>query len=156
MTYPASTIARWFIAWATAEDGDLSNLKLQKLLYYAQGHHLQRTGEPLFDDPIQAWAHGPVVASVYHEYKSAGSGDLTDLPDDDSFSWDDVDETTAQLLIQVWAAYGKYSAWGLRNATHAERPWQEHFRDGERDIVIPQASIKAYFEERAACAALRG
>ena len=153
MTYQAHTIARWFIAWAAAEDGDLSNLKLQKLLYYAQGHHLQRAGLSLFDDPIQAWAHGPVVAEVYHKYKSAGSADLTDQSNDDSFSWDEVDEETSQFLIQVWAAYGKYSAWGLRNATHAERPWQEHFNNNGRNIEIPQDDIKAYFEEVAAEAA---
>ncbi len=68
-TFRARDIARWFIAWAENVDAEVSNLKLQKLLYYAQGHRLGATGEPLFSDPIQAWAHGPVVAEVYHAYK---------------------------------------------------------------------------------------
>jgi hypothetical protein len=58
--YPAMTIAKWFVAWAEAgdADADLSNLKLQKLLYYAQGHYLARTGTPLFPETIEA---GPTV-----------------------------------------------------------------------------------------------
>jgi uncharacterized phage-associated protein len=87
--YAALTIAKWFIAWAEAEGEELSNLKLQKLLYYAQGHHLAERHQPLFTEQIQAWSHGPVVPQVYHEYKSCGSSSIV-LPDTDSFSWDDV------------------------------------------------------------------
>jgi hypothetical protein len=50
--YAALTIARWFIAWAEAEGEELSNLKLQKLLYYAQGHHLAERHQPLFTEQI--------------------------------------------------------------------------------------------------------
>jgi uncharacterized phage-associated protein len=97
--YSALTIAKWFIAWAEAEEEELSNLKLQKLLYYAQGHHLARFGHALFEEPIQAWSHGPVVPGVYHEYKWAGAGPLT-LPDDDPFRWDDVDPQTSEFLSE--------------------------------------------------------
>src|SRR5580693_2299753 len=71
--YPALTIAKWFIAWAEAEDEELSNLKLQKLLYYAQGHYLAESGRSLFTDQLQAWSHGPVVPQVYYEYKDNGN-----------------------------------------------------------------------------------
>ena len=56
--YPAQTVAKWFIAWAEAEGEELSNLKLQKLLYYAQGHFLAERQGLLFSDQIQAWSHG--------------------------------------------------------------------------------------------------
>lgn len=65
-TYVATTTAKWFVDWANAEDAELSNLKLQKLQYYAQGHHLAVYGQPLFADKIQAWSYGPVVPEVYH------------------------------------------------------------------------------------------
>ena len=72
--HTASEVAKWFLAYnrdVLAEEGGeyISNLKLQKLLYYAQGSFLAVTDSPLFDDPIVAWQHGPVVESVYHEYK---------------------------------------------------------------------------------------
>lgn len=145
--YPALTIAKWFIAWAQDEDADRSNLKLQKLLYYAQGWHLARTGDPLFRDTMQAWSHGPVVPSVYQEFKHFGSADV-DLADD-SFRWDDIDEKTTDLLIQVWNTYGGLAAWRLRNMTHDEAPWKEHFQDGRRGTQIPQEDMKNYFSRLA-------
>jgi uncharacterized phage-associated protein len=145
--YPALTIAKWFIAWAEAEDEELSNLKLQKLLYYAQGHYLAERLRPLFTDQIQAWSHGPVVSSVYHEYKGSGRSCI-ELADEDPFTWDDVDEDTAGILSVVWNTYGGFSAGRLRNMTHAETPWRSYFRPDEYGIVIPQAEIEKYFVER--------
>jgi uncharacterized phage-associated protein len=49
-------------------DKDIDNDKLQKLLYFAQGRQLARTGKPLFDAPVEAWARGPVVKDVYKKY----------------------------------------------------------------------------------------
>ncbi len=144
--YSAKTIARWFVAWAQASHADRSNLKLQKLLYYAQGHYLAATGEPLFDEPLEAWSHGPVVSDVYHMFKDWGSFDIT-LPED-AFSWEEVDEDTTQFLIKVWNAYGQYAAWRLRDMTHAERPWRDHFSPDRRHAVIPLEDIRAEFSKQ--------
>jgi len=147
MTYSASTIAKWFVAWAEAEAADVSNLKLQKLLYYAQGHHLALRDQPLFSDAIQAWSHGPVVPAIYREYKRFGSGDVH-LDDDDGFRWEDVDGRTAQFLIRTWNTYGGYAAWRLRNMTHDEPPWRDAFRPNVNNVVIPQDALKAFFKTR--------
>ncbi|MGK8328482.1 Panacea domain-containing protein, partial [Pseudomonas aeruginosa] len=70
-------VAKFFLAQSNEEAGDLvSNLKLQKLVYYAQGFHLAVYDEPLFTDSIEAWTHGPVVPNVYHHYKQFGSGSI--------------------------------------------------------------------------------
>lgn len=145
ISYSAYTIAKWFVAWAEAEDADLSNLKLQKLLYYAQGHHLAQHGAPLFVDDLQAWSHGPVVPSVYRQYKGFGSGDLR-LDDADPFRFEQVDPATADFLVMIWNTYGGFAAWRLRNMTHDEPPWREHFRPDTTHIVIPKAAIKAHFD----------
>ncbi|MCI8513016.1 MAG: DUF4065 domain-containing protein [Lachnospiraceae bacterium] len=55
---------------------DIANLKLQKLLYYAQGCFLAVAGAPLFLEDILAWQHGPVVEPVYYQYKGYGSGGI--------------------------------------------------------------------------------
>jgi uncharacterized phage-associated protein len=146
-TYRASVIAKWFIDWANAEDAGLSNLKLQKLLYYAQGHHLATRGTRLFDDRIQAWSHGPVVPDVYHEYKSFGSADIV-LKDDDPFDWGDVDPEATAFLNKVWNTYGGIAAWKLRNMTHAERPWKDAFEQGNWNADIPTDDIRTYFLSR--------
>jgi len=145
--YPALTIAKWLIAWAEAQEEELSNLKLQKLLYYAQGYHLCERGAPLFSDQIQAWSHGPVVPQVYHQFKSSGNSSI-ELPPDDPFTWDEVDPVTADFLSRVWNTYGGYSAGRLRNMTHEERPWREHWREDERGTQIPVEEIQEYFTSR--------
>ncbi|MGA7027993.1 MAG: type II toxin-antitoxin system antitoxin SocA domain-containing protein, partial [Candidatus Acidiferrales bacterium] len=70
-----SDVARYFLALVDEDAGDsLSNLKLQKLVYYAQGFHLALYGEPLFPEVIRAWRHGPVVPELYHALKQFGAG----------------------------------------------------------------------------------
>lgn len=144
MPYGAMTIANWFVAWAEAEEADLSNLKLQKLLYYAQGHHLANSGNPLFRDSIEAWSHGPVVPDVYHHWKYRGSADLR-LPRNDPFRWEDVDERTDELLVKIWNTYGCYSAWKLRTMTHNEPPWHGSFKPGVPHLEITKRAMKDYF-----------
>jgi uncharacterized phage-associated protein len=143
--YPVLTVARWFIAWAGEEaDTDLSNLKLQKVLYYAQGHHLARFGTPVFNEAVDAWAHGPVVKTAYHAFKDFEGAAIQF---DGEYDWDQIDPETTQFLIEVWATYGALAAWKLREMTHAEPPWQMAF-DGSPDKEIPQAVLADYFRSR--------
>jgi uncharacterized phage-associated protein len=68
-------VADYLLAKAAAEEEGnelISNLKLQKLLYYAQGVHLALHDVALFPEEIQAWMHGPVVPEVYQKYKDGG------------------------------------------------------------------------------------
>ena len=148
--YDALTIAKWFVAWTeTDESGEaaVSNMKLQKLLYYAQGHHLGMGKGPLFRDRIEAWDHGPVVPSVYHTFKNFESRPL-ELSPEDPFDWSDVDEETTQLLLDVWDTYGGIAAWKLRNMTHGEAPWENAYRAGELHVAIPQESLERHFRAR--------
>lgn len=141
----APTIARWFVQWAHANEADLSNLKLQKLLYFAQGEHLARFGgTPLFAERIDAWQHGPVLRDIYHDYKDFGTGDVT--PDDDHpFEWEDVDDDTTQFLIQLWNTYGGFGAWRLRNVTHEQAPWRDVFEPNRQNIEISRQSMLDFF-----------
>lgn len=143
--HTALQVAKWFLAYnrnATTEEGAeyISNLKLQKLLYYAQGSFLAVTDRPLFDDMIVAWQHGPVVESVYHEYKSNGANGI---PFDEDFDFSGFSEDENNLLKEVYDTFGQYSAWKLRNMTHEERPW----RETEQNAVISQQLIKDYFKQ---------
>jgi uncharacterized phage-associated protein len=64
--YTAKQVAEFFLAKTDEDEGDLiSNLKLQKLCYYAQGLALAVRDQPLFPEPIEAWLHGPVVPTLY-------------------------------------------------------------------------------------------
>lgn len=147
MKHSASDVARWFLWRNDAEmrTGDseyISNLKLQKLLYYAQGAFLGLTGKPLFEDDLVAWAHGPVVVDVYHEYCSNGARGI-EYDDDKLRPKEEYTQEEKNILNQVYDYFGQYSAWKLRNMTHEERPWKET----ERNHVIPKKLIKDFFLE---------
>lgn len=81
---------------------------------------------------------------MYHRFKGFGSGNVV-LPESDDFTWDEVDDETAQFLIRIWNTYGPIAAWKLRDMTHASGPWKRHFVPDERHIVIPKAEIKDFF-----------
>lgn len=142
--YSASVIAKWFLAWTQLEDeAVVSNLKLQKLLYYAQGHYMaNHAGAPLFSDDIQAWAHGPVVPSVYHEYKQFSSAGIEFTED---FDFSQVDDDASSWLAGIWDTFGSRTAWKLREMTHSEAPWVGSFDPEARGVVIPRDALMRYF-----------
>lgn len=119
----------------------LSNLKLQKLVYYAQGFYLAIKDTPLFEEEIEAWAHGPVVPELYHEYKEYGKNSI----DIEKGEIKNISSDEYDLIDEVYGVFGQYSAWKLRNLTHEETPWINHEAKAE---VIPKEELNEYFKTR--------
>lgn len=139
----AFQVANYFLSQADEEAGDtISNLKLQKLLYYAQGFHLALFGQPLFDQEIRAWTHGPVIEEIYHSYKAFGGGAI---PRPQDFDPQSIDTDVRELLDEVYNVYGQYSAWKLRNMTHAEAPWVDAYKSGPGAAIAPEA-MRQFFK----------
>nr|DAK73665.1 MAG TPA: hypothetical protein [Caudoviricetes sp.] len=146
MAYKASDIAKLLIKKAeqvSYGEEFMTNMKLQKMLYYQQGFHLAYFGEPLFDEEIEAWMYGPVVPSVYDEYKSNGKNGIR-LESEFEFEFKSKEEEA--LFNEVFKVYGVYSALGLMNMTHSEAPWK-NTKTGEGN-VIPKSKIKTFFRTR--------
>lgn len=139
-------VAEYLIALNTqkCEEGEsrLSNLKLQKLVYYAQGFFGAIYNEPLFEEPIEAWMHGPVVPALYHEYKKFGSNPIVNHNGDANFNLSDQEK---ELLQEVYEVYGQFSAWRLRDMTHTESPWLNHEKTTG---VITFEEMKDFFKTR--------
>lgn len=144
MIYKALDIAKKLIFKAQNDEPNggerLTNLKLQKLLYYQQGYHLAVFSTPLFAENIEAWMYGPVVPTVYDIFSKYGSSALPEVTEDIS-----LDEDEEILFNQVYDAYREFSAIGLMNRTHAEKPWIEA-TPHDRGTIIPQSSMKSYFK----------
>lgn len=122
------------------EDGDtISNLKLQKLLYYSQGVHLAKYNRPLFKDEIVHWPRGPVVIKVYEKYKQHGNQSLPIPEKVKNFS--KFSKEHKDSIKITYDFYGQYSAWVLSQKTHQEAPW----RDTEQGSSINQKLIKNFF-----------
>lgn len=139
-------VANYFLALGEANEAeDLTNLKLQKLVYYAQGFHLALFDKPLFDNEIQAWTHGPVSPELYSHFKDkANSGEPVPF-DNDTFV-QNLNDEEKELVEEVFNVFGKYSAWKLRDMTHTEQPWMDH--ESFPKSEIPQNELKEYFKTR--------
>lgn len=115
-------VANWFIANTDYESGDvMTHLKLQKLLYYSHAWYLALYDEPLFSEQFEAWSHGPVLRSVYNEFKAFGFDPLTvdeEVPPIKN-------ETLLFHLSEILRYYGGYSAKALEKMTHEENPWRK-------------------------------
>lgn len=139
--YNSQQIANYFLSMQEEDAGELmSHLKLQKLVYYAQGFHLAIFDKPLFAESIEAWNYGPVVPSLYQIYKTYGNKPIPSPPNIDLSSYT---PETQELLDEVNSVFGQFSAWKLRDMTHNEPPWKEAISSRG---TITQESMKEYFK----------
>ena len=139
--YACEDVAKYFLSQVDEDAEDLiSNLKLQKMMYYAQGYHLALFDEPLFKDDIEAWTHGPVVPELYHRYKCFG-GNAIPIPRD--FDVEIIDPKTREYLDEIFNVFGQFSAWKLRNMTHGDPPWKEKISCAG---VISHKAMREYFK----------
>ncbi|RMD63362.1 MAG: DUF4065 domain-containing protein, partial [Planctomycetota bacterium] len=110
----AEAVARYllYLASKSKEPELITNLRLQKLLYYAQGWSLALRGEPLFDETLEAWKHGPVAPSVYHIFKTHGK---QSIPQGEARKDSPLlSEEDKAFIKSVWRRYRRYSALELR------------------------------------------
>ncbi|MDZ7962358.1 MAG: DUF4065 domain-containing protein [Aulosira sp. DedQUE10] len=127
-------VARYFIVKAY-EDGieaEMTNMKVQKLLYYSQSLHLALYDEPLFDEEIQAWRYGPVCSPAYRFYSEFEANQLP-VPSIDFLL--QISDEQKKLLEEIWEYFGGYHAYRLSDMTHGEFPWKK-----ARKGLPPQAS----------------
>jgi uncharacterized phage-associated protein len=122
---------------------EISNLKLQKLLYYCQGYHLAITEKPLFEEPIEAWRYGPVVREIYHRFKVYGDLDIIGTVD---WSEIELDENQMKIVGIVWGKLGEISAGTLIDMTHSETPWLNAMYFGSNKEISAD-SMKNYFKK---------
>jgi uncharacterized phage-associated protein len=137
----AQEVARYFVSIVDEDAGDnMTLLKLQKLLYYAQGFHLaMHGGEPLFVEPIEARDNGPVVPQIDQAFQHYAH-DPIERPE--HFDPQDYAPEIRELLDAVYRVYGQFTAWKLRELTHREPPWRDTPRNGE----IARQSLREFFE----------
>lgn len=143
--YSAIVIALWFIKRFEKDDLEVSELKIQKLLYFSEAWNQFFTNKELFKENIEAWSSGPVVPSVFYSLKEFNSKDsLEELTEGQELKKDVI-----ELLEDVYETYANISDEALTQYVQRELPWIEArigFEIEERcHNVIPKNKIKNYF-----------
>ena|ERR1700754_2719601 len=145
-------VADYFIGLSNVTGSLITNLKLQKLVYYADAWHLANYDKPLIEEDFQAWVHGPAIPALYGIYKDFGWQPIIRKDLDENAYMAIVggfDGPVQVLLSQVSDAYFGMTAFELERLTHNEDPWKiarEGLADDEpSNKVIDKNIMKEYY-----------
>ncbi len=101
--------------------GDMSPMKLQKLVYYCQAWSLVFDDRPMYHEPVQAWVHGPVIPELYQKHRGTFEISAKDV-NGNIHTLDGEARKTVDGILEV---YGDQTPFTLRLLTHQEPPWLE-------------------------------
>lgn len=140
-------IAYYFLDLANDDDYSdlLSNMKLQKLVYYAQGFYIAKFDRPLFNSTIEAWNYGPVIPDLYQEFKKYGK---KPIKLNKKLDFSKYNNQVREILDSVYVAFGQYSAWRLSQMTHDEPPWLVGNKNPDKIISLDE--MNKYFKTQLA------
>jgi len=166
--YNSLAVANNFIDLAiNLGDKSVTPMKLQKLVYFAHGWHLALSEQqvPLLSESVQAWKFGPVIRSIYHEFKDCGNEPIEKMAEVFSCDMDsrfnsmvpkiEPESESFALIKKIWEVYGKYTGVQLSNATHLPGTpwyitWEVNGGKNEHGAIIPNNLIADFFKKQIA------
>ena len=138
-----SNVAAYFIVLNDIKAGDsITHLKLQKLVYFAQGVSLALRNKALFKEKIRAWEHGSVVPELYEEYKIFRNNSL---PAPGEMDFDSYKGDEKRLIYKVHSVYGKYSVSYLGKQNRQHSIWRKAF--SKENKIITKKAIRNHFSK---------
>jgi len=139
-------VTAYIIDLATKTGEAVTNMKLQKLVYYSfVWYAVENGGQRLFKDPIFAWKYGPVVIPAYDTYESYGADSIKEIAKGNK---DKISAKDKDLIEEVFQVYGNKSAIELLRLTHSERPWMDTFDPSYQKTEIPLDLIVDYYTKK--------
>ncbi len=160
MKYQAIHLANSIIRYTWGQKkpyNEMCLLKLMKLCYITLGNYLAVKDDDFFDEKVEAWRYGPVIPSIWHEFKSfflyneitrLGEDNeetfkINNRTNDDNFLW--------KLVIDVCNKYQEFNPNSMVELTHGEgTPWYTHKKElleGKQHVVITKEEIRTYYKE---------
>lgn len=141
--YDVMDIAEYVLNYCKNNDDlYISNLRLQKILYYIQGRYVATYHEPLFDNHIEAWTYGPVIPDAYYNYNFYGANKIKDF---NIIDLNVFTNTEKQLMNKVIEEYKVGDVWKIVKKTHSEDPWNLNYVEYANN-EIPIEDLELWFE----------
>jgi uncharacterized phage-associated protein len=160
--YEARKISNFLIAKSDMHLFALTNLRLNKLLYFIHGWALTNRRDGLVRNHFLAWKHGPVVRPVFDAFKIYGESKIQEPArffdyvsgQDMPVSHDDISANDAEFIMRVFTSYDRYTTRELVNMSHEPGgPWDLIFtawsKDNRLNLRIPNDLIRRHFLEKA-------
>lgn len=155
MQYPAIVIANEIIKLANTQQIPVSPMKLQKILYLANGIAFKRLGDKLINEHFEAWDYGPVIRNVYDSFKNFRGDDINKINNDPvnnhgytfvSPSAITVDSNSLNVIREAWDSAKNLTAFTLSAWSHNKNsPWDKAFHADPKELYISDEDIKSYF-----------
>ena len=151
--YDVIDVCNYVIGYCNSHNYPISNLRLQKLLYFIRGTFLENDRGPCFSGVLEAWALGPVSPEAYRYFKVFASQDIPAIYSDPSVSWTAkrveranaiIAENDKSLINQVIEKLHSIVTSVLVDITHKQRPWLDAYKTA--DSIISDESIKELFK----------
>lgn len=154
--YDVLDICRYIINYSNLYLNGISNLKLQKILYFVQVYFLKETKNPCFNNRIEAWDFGPVVPEAYHSFKQFGASNIPSISkylEYDNNIWNVktkyfdenvISSNDRQRINTVLNTFADYSATALVDLTHNQAPWRDAYIPNMNNLITIEA-IRRYF-----------
>lgn len=126
--YTGKQVASYIIQKCINDRAPISNLQLQKILYFIQRDYLQSAkGNPVFDDDFEAWRFGPVIPEIYYDYSGYGSMTI-DMPDEEK----DIMSADKEIIDPIVESKRKLNPWDLVEQTHKNKgAWAITYQNGK-------------------------
>ncbi|HBC2029023.1 TPA: DUF4065 domain-containing protein [Clostridium perfringens] len=121
----------------------ITNLQLQKFLYYIQGEFLKNTKKPIFDNAIEAWQYGPVIPEVYFWFNKFMSSPITGIKTSKELCLTDKEK---EIIKNVISKNINLNPWELVEKTHNETPWMQNYVEN-LNLEIGIEDLKSFFCE---------
>ena len=137
--------SNFFIDLALNGENDLiTNMRLNKMLYFAQAMSLVKLNAPIYQDEIEAWAYGPVIPSIYNKYKTYGRKEIEEV--DGNYTSDCFSSDELEILLYTVNSYDKYSTNELVRLTHVKGgPWDVAYNI-KNNKIISKDEIRNYYK----------
>lgn len=142
--YSVLELSNYICCFTAEKNRPITNLHLQKILYYVQGYFLRKLGTPAFAEGIYNWPYGPVVPEAYFAYNTNLNNPITNIDQEQATEFDDrlkKDRKAYRLLHAVVDKCLGYTARQLVSMTHKEDPWKNTHQRQE----IEQSEIDKFF-----------
>ncbi len=155
MVYKVLDVSRYIINYGRDNNCNVSNLKLQKLLYFVQAEFLVSENRPCFEEKIEAWAFGPVVPKAYFEYMNNAGLEIPKITKfyevtsnfevkECIFDETIIAEKDRESIRKVMDYFKDWSAWAMSELTHQQAPWKDVYEVNKKNEITLEA-IKGFF-----------
>ena len=141
---PVLELAKYIVVKCIEDRHPISNLQLQKILYYIQREFLQKLGKVAFRGDIEAWPFGPVVPEVYYYFCGAGAMPITLCDDPTQNAINSFSEDELEMIDEIVKDKRKLNPWDMVNETHKKgAAWDSVYKGGQGNRkVISTDKIK--------------